>query len=95
MIGDQQDYGYGLNIDTYNRAITGGYTFNGYSLNKNVNKEVPADAAFTDTVYTHQTGAVNKHIPSGGASGQILSGVKIEQLFGENITILHILLEQV
>lgn len=41
-------------------------------MNANVNKEVPEDAAFTDTVYTHQTGAVNKHFPSGGASGQIL-----------------------
>ena len=37
-----------------------------------VNKSVPADAVFTDTVYTHPTTSGNKHIPSGGSSGQIL-----------------------
>lgn len=37
-----------------------------------VEKDVPADAKFTDTVYTHPTTAGNKHIPAGGASGQIL-----------------------
>lgn len=35
-------------------------------------KTVPADAKFTDTVYTHPTTSGNKHIPSGGSSGQIL-----------------------
>ena len=39
-----------------------------YSLEKSV----PSDAVFTDTVYTHPTTAGNKHIPSGGSSGQIL-----------------------
>ena len=39
-----------------------------YSLNKTV----PADAVFTDTVYTHPTTSGNKHIPSGGSSGQFL-----------------------
>lgn len=34
--------------------------------------DVPADAKFTDTVYTHPTSAGNKHIPAGGSSGQIL-----------------------
>lgn len=33
---------------------------------------VPADAKFTDTVYTHPTTSGNKHIPSGGKSGNIL-----------------------
>lgn len=33
---------------------------------------VPAGAKFTDTVYTHPTTSGNKHIPSGGASGQFL-----------------------
>ena len=33
---------------------------------------VPSGAKFTDTVYTHPTSAGNKHIPSGGATGQIL-----------------------
>lgn len=37
-----------------------------------VEKDVPADAKFTDTVYTHPTTAGNKHIPGGGAVGQIL-----------------------
>lgn len=33
---------------------------------------VPSGAKFTDTVYTHPTSSGNKHIPSGGSSGQIL-----------------------
>ena len=33
---------------------------------------MPANAKFTDTIYTHPTSSGNKHIPSGGASGQIL-----------------------
>lgn len=37
-----------------------------------LHKTVPADAVFTDTVYTHPTTSGNKHIPSGGSSGQIL-----------------------
>ena len=40
----------------------------GYSIEKSV----PSNAVFTDTVYTHPTTAGNKHIPSGGSSGQIL-----------------------
>ena len=39
-----------------------------YSLGKTV----PSDAKFTDTVYTHPSTAGNKHIPSGGATGQFL-----------------------
>lgn len=35
-------------------------------------KSVPSNAVFTDTIYTHPTASGNKHIPSGGASGQIL-----------------------
>lgn len=37
-----------------------------------VGVDVPADAKFTDTVYVHPTTAGNKHVPSGGSSGQIL-----------------------
>jgi hypothetical protein len=37
-----------------------------------VESDVPSGAKFTDTVYTHPTSAGNKHIPTGGASGQIL-----------------------
>ena len=37
-----------------------------------LNKTVPADAVFTDTVYTHPTTSGNKHIPSGGSTGQFL-----------------------
>lgn len=46
-----------------NAATVGGFT---------VGANVPAGAKFTDTVYTHPTTAGNKHIPSGGSSGQIL-----------------------
>ena len=37
-----------------------------------IEKSVPSNAKFTDTVYTHPTTSGNKHIPSGGSSGQIL-----------------------
>jgi len=43
-------------------------TVNGHTVNSNV----PANAKFTDTVYSHPTSSGNKHIPSGGSSGQIL-----------------------
>ena len=35
-------------------------------------KSVPSDAVFTDTVYIHPTTSGNKHIPSGGSAGNIL-----------------------
>ena len=37
-----------------------------------VQSDVPAGAKFTDTVYTHPSGSGYKHIPSGGALGQVL-----------------------
>lgn len=37
-----------------------------------VDKSVPSDAKFTDTVYTHPTGEGHNHIPAGGNAGQIL-----------------------
>lgn len=37
-----------------------------------LNKTVPSDALFTDTIYTHPTTSGNKHIPSGGSEGQFL-----------------------
>lgn len=40
--------------------------------NVTVQTAVPANAKFTDTVYTHPTTSGNKHIPSGGSAGQIL-----------------------
>lgn len=46
-----------------NAATVGGHT---------VATDVPAGAKFTDTVYAHPTTSGNKHIPAGGASGQIL-----------------------
>lgn len=41
---------------------------NGHTVETNV----PANAKFTDTIYTHPITSGNKHIPSGGSSGQIL-----------------------
>lgn len=41
-------------------------------ISHSINSDVPANAKFTDTVYTHPTTSGNKHIPSGGSSGQIL-----------------------
>lgn len=43
-------------------------TVNGHT----VNSDVPANAKFTDTIYTHPTSSGNKHIPNGGSAGQIL-----------------------
>ena len=43
-------------------------TVNGHT----VNSDVPSNAKFTDTVYTHPTTSGNKHIPAGGSNGQIL-----------------------
>ena len=37
-----------------------------------ISSSVPANAKFTDTIYTHPTTSGNKHIPSGGAAGQAL-----------------------
>ena len=37
-----------------------------------VNSDVPSNAKFTDTIYTHPTTSGNKHIPGGGKSGQFL-----------------------
>lgn len=42
------------------------------ALGYTIAKSVPANAKFTDTVYTHPTTAGNKHIPSGGSANQIL-----------------------
>lgn len=55
--------------DTDNDGIVdAAETVNGYT----VASHVPAGAKFTDTVYTHPTTSGNKHIPTGGTSGQIL-----------------------
>ena len=42
------------------------------AITHSINSDVPANAKFTDTVYTHPTTSGNKHIPAGGSSGQIL-----------------------
>lgn len=41
---------------------------NGHTVESNV----PANAKFTDTIYSHPINSGNKHIPIGGSSGQIL-----------------------
>ena len=50
------------------------FTANGvpYACSYKLEADVPADAKFTDTVYSHPTTAGNKHIPSGGSTGQLL-----------------------
>lgn len=44
-------------------ATVGGHT---------VETNVPVNAKFTDTIYSHPDTAGNKHIPTGGTAGQIL-----------------------
>lgn len=57
-------------IPKYIRARVDG-TWSAWT-NVTVAKAVPADAKFTDTIYTHSTASGYKHIPSGGSSGQFL-----------------------
>ena len=65
-------------VDTYMSKNT--YDTNNNGIVDNAEKvnghtvavDVPSNAKFTDTVYTHPTTSGNKHIPSGGSSGQIL-----------------------
>lgn len=55
--------------DLHDSAFTG----NADKVNSHtVDADVPPNAVFTDTVYTHPTTAGNKHIPAGGSTGQIL-----------------------
>ena len=68
--------------NTYNLGSTDKVFSNVYATNfvgsaskvngHTVGVDVPSNAKFTDTVYTHPTTSGNKHIPSGGSSGQIL-----------------------
>ena len=70
IAGDLQIDG-GINIDgnvTVNGGAIDAATVNGHTVNANV----PSNAKFTDTVYTHPTTAGYKHIPAGGSSGQFL-----------------------
>ena len=59
-------------IPTLSIAKTTGLqtALNGKIDDSQVLTNVPAGALFTDTVYTHPTTDGNKHLPSGGASGQ-------------------------
>ena len=41
-------------------------------VDSKVKTDVPVGAKFTDTVYTHPTGAGYNHLPTGGSVGQIL-----------------------
>ena len=67
-----------------NADTVGGFT---------VGVSVPANAKFTDTVYSHPTAAGNKHIPTGGASGQVLkysaSGTATWQADSDTITTIN------
>ena len=65
--------GYGDMLKTVYDSNNNGVVDNAEKVNGHtVAVDVPADAKFTDTVYEHPTTAGNKHIPSGGSSGQIL-----------------------
>ena len=58
-----------------------------------VKTDVPVGAKFTDTVYAHPTTAGNKHIPTGGESGQVLkysaSGTATWQADNDTITTIN------
>lgn len=62
-------------------------------VDEKVKTDVPVSAKFTDTVYTHPTTAGNKHIPTGGASGQVLkystSGTATWQTDEDTITTIN------
>lgn len=55
-----------INLGSSTKRFSGVYTDN---LNGTA---IPTSPKFTDTIYTHPTTSGNKHIPSGGSSGQIL-----------------------
>jgi hypothetical protein len=59
--------------DDANHVTTMTTLIGGKVDNAQVLTDVPVSAVFTDTVYTHPTGAGDKHIPSGGASGNVLT----------------------
>ena len=50
-------------FDANRNIIDSGYT---------IEKSVPYNAIFTDTIYVHPNTAGNKHIPAGGVAGQVL-----------------------
>lgn len=66
--GDMLKSTYDTDGDGKVNAAVNADTVGGFTVGVNV----PANAKFTDTTYTHPTSAGNKHIPSGGSSGQIL-----------------------
>lgn len=53
-------------------AVFDGATGKIKSTGYTILSSVPSGAKFTDTVYSHPTTSGNKHIPSGGSSGQFL-----------------------
>ena len=62
-------------LNTSAGSVTKPIYFNGgkpVACTHELNATVPSNAKFTDTVYTHPNTSGNKHIPSGGKSGQIL-----------------------
>ncbi len=61
--------GYTLDINTNNTTDTWVPVFRNSTIQHRV---IPADAKFTDTVYTHPTTTGNKHIPSGGSANMYL-----------------------
>ncbi len=77
-----------LNVD-----LLDGKHASDFALASQVLTNVPAEAKFTDTVYTHPTTAGNKHIPTGGASGQVLkysaSGTATWQADSDTITTIN------
>ena len=70
--------GTGLSLGGSNNAfsVKTGYTTDATARNYKVTTDssgnLYVNVPWTDTVYTHPTGSGNKHIPSGGSSGQIL-----------------------
>ena len=70
--------GTGLSLGGSNNAfsVKTGYTTDATARNYKVTTDTSGNlyvnVPWTDTVYTHPTGSGNKHIPSGGSSGQIL-----------------------
>ena len=66
--GDMLKLTYDTDGDGKVNSAVNSDTVNGFT----VGISVPANALFTDTIYTHPTTAGNKHIPADGAIGQFL-----------------------
>ena len=66
-----------MTMDNYDTTSTGNKVDTAINAekvnNKTVLENVPSGAIFTDTIYVHPSSSGNKHVPTGGATGNVLT----------------------